>query len=59
MISYFWHFARKDDNMSKYTLKELISKAQEEMSNHGYSDKTIYCAYWYIWVKLYKYNIDG
>ena len=56
MISYFWHFARKDDNMSKYTLKELISKAQEEMSNHGYSDKTIYCAYWYIWVKLYKYN---
>lgn len=56
MISYFWHFARKDDHMSKYTLKELISKAQEEMSNHGYSDKTIYCAYWYIWVKLYKYN---
>lgn len=42
--------------MSKYTLKELISKAQEEMSNHRYSDKTIYCAYWYIWVKLYKYN---
>lgn len=56
VISYFWHFARKDDNMSKYTLKELISKAQGEMSNHGYSEKTIYCAYWYIWVKLYKYN---
>ena len=42
--------------MSKYTLKELISKAQAEMSNHGYSEKTIYCAYWYIWVKLYEYN---
>lgn len=42
--------------MSKLKLKELISKAQDEMSNHGYSDKTIYCAYWYIWVKLYKYN---
>ena len=42
--------------MCKYTLEELVSKAQEEMSNHGYSDKTIYCAYRYIWIKLYKYN---
>ncbi len=42
--------------MSKLTLKELISKAQEEMRIHGYCEKSIYCAYLYIWVKLYDYN---
>lgn len=42
--------------MEKLTLKELISKTEKEMSKCGYSDKTIYSAYSYIWVKLYNYN---
>ena len=42
--------------MSKLTLEELISKAQKEMRTHGYCEKSIYCAYLYIWIKLYDYN---
>ena len=42
--------------MSKLTLEELISKAQMEMRTHGYCEKSIYCAYLYIWIKLYDYN---
>lgn len=33
-------------------LSSLISLATSEMKNHGYSDKTIYCAYSYIWNKF-------
>ena len=37
-----------------YTLNNLIDKACNDLLSAGFSEKTIYGAYWYIWYRLVK-----